>query len=100
MRKANLSHESLGRAVGRDKYHVWRALSGRLTVEQAGEMCRALGDAANLTTSERKEVFAELVNWPHELDRPLATRVLSESPMEELKDAVRERYGDYPESVS
>ncbi len=96
LKEAGIGHARLGAALGRDRSHVWRALSERLTAEEAGEMCRVLAEMAGLSAAEKKEVFRELVNWPGEAETPLFGRVSSEHPMDELYDAVRERYGpDY-----
>ena len=93
LEEAGLSQESLGAALGRDRIYVERALSGWLTPEEAGEMCRVLAEMAGLSAAARREVFRELVNHAGEGDDPLFGRVSSEDPMDEAYDAVRERYG-------
>ena len=96
LREAGIGHARLGAALGRDGPYVSIALSERISAEEAGEMCRVLGEMAGLSAAERREVFRELVNRPGEGEDSLFGRVSSEHPMEEVYDAVRERYGpDY-----
>ena len=93
LEEAGISQGRLGAALGRDRFYVEQALSGRLTPEEAGEMCRVLAEMAGLPATARREIFRELVNHPGEQDDPLFGRVSSEDPMDEAYDAVRERYG-------
>ncbi len=93
LEEAGISQGRLGVALGRDRFYVERALSGHISPEEAGEMCRVLGEMAGLSAVARREIFRELVNHPGEQDDPLFGRVSSEDPMDEAYDAVRERYG-------
>ena len=90
---AGIDHARLGSALGRDRSYVQGALSGRLGAEEAGAVCRVIGEMAGLSAAEKRGIFEELVNWPGEQDDPLFGRISSEHPMDELYDAVRERHG-------
>jgi hypothetical protein len=82
------SHRQLAAAAGVSHWIVWKALTNRVDAEDAGAICRALGEMANLSAAERREVLAELVNFPGERE-PLASRVSSEDPKILLWEAAR-----------
>ena len=61
MKRAGITHQLLGEALGKDHTYTNRAIQGRLPPEQAGEIVHALGDLTHLTIKARREIFRVVV---------------------------------------
>jgi hypothetical protein len=92
MKRAGITYQILGEALGKDHTYINRAIAQRLPPEQAGTFVRALGELTHLTTKERREIFREVVNWPGEAGRSVVRRISTEDPWAELNEAT-ERLG-------
>jgi hypothetical protein len=53
MKRAGITYQVLGEALGKDHTYTNRAIAQRLPPEQAGNFVRALGELTHLTTKER-----------------------------------------------